>query len=160
MEKEFRLYKNSIDELDISENHISCIAIKYPKKCFKYLALGALATSLFERIYLLTFTEKGLYLIKLGNGITVMRTSEKVASRESSKIKAEEISCIIVEEEYLASSISGYWLKIEEKRNHIFFIPNSNFTFENNILNNNRNIGLLIQNNFFELGTNGTGYIV
>ena len=99
-------------------------------------------------------------MIKLGNGITVMRTSEKVASRESSKKKAEEISCIIVEEEYLASSISWYWLKIEEKSNHIFFIPNSNFTFENNILNNNRNIGLLIQNNFFELGTNGTGYIV
>ncbi|MDT2835592.1 hypothetical protein P7H50_01530 [Enterococcus durans] len=152
MDKEFKLYKNLINELDISENHISCIAIKYPKKCFKYLALGALATSLFERIYLLTFTEKGLYLIKLGNGITVMRISEKVASRKSSKIKAEEISCLVVEEEYFANAISGYWLKIEGKKSHNFFIPNSNFTFENSILNNSRNVDLLIQNNFFELG--------
>jgi hypothetical protein len=152
LDKEFKLYKKLIDELDISENHISCIAIKYPKKCFKYLALGALATSLFERIYLLTFTEKGLYLIKLGNGITVMRISEKVASRKSSKIKVEEISRLEVEEEYFASSISGYWLKIEGKNNFNFFIPNSNFTFENNILNNSRNVDFLIQNNFFDLG--------
>lgn len=159
LKEEFELYKNLIDGLDITDDKISCIAIKYPKKCFKYLAVGALATSLIEEVYLLTFTHKGVYLIKLGNGITVKYSSAKSNSRKYTEIRAKDISFLKLEEEYLANSISGYWLKIEEKSKHIFFLPNNSFSFENNILNNNRNIGLLIQNNFFELGNNESDYI-
>lgn len=59
MENEFELYKKLIDDLSITEEHLSFLALKYPRKWFKRLVLGALTTSLVVRVCLLTFSPKG-----------------------------------------------------------------------------------------------------
>lgn len=93
-------------------------------------------------------------MIDLGNGLTAIHLSEKAIARRNIKIPASELSSLEFEEEYLMNTLSDYWVTIKGKKKQTFQIPDSSYPFENDLLNNHRNIDLLIRNDFFGLGRN------